>query len=83
MSAKAANDDEWMYQLEEGEKGNPYMTYSEAVDLYLKGTYEEAKATLEKCAVKDHHYDRLMADIAAGTASGKPPVVEDVEPKYE
>jgi len=83
VSAKAVGEDEWMYQLEEGEKGNPFMTYSAAVDLYLKGTYEEAKATLEKCPIKDHHYDRLMANIEAGTASGKPPETEDVEPKYE
>ena len=40
--------------------------------MYHEGKYEEAKATLEKCAVKDHHYDRLMAAIEAGTASGKP-----------
>jgi len=62
------------------ENGNPLMAYSSAMDLiqcyrlYHEGKYEEAKETLEKCAVKDHHYDRLMAAIEAGAASGRSPV---------
>ena len=84
VAGKAASDDEWMYQLQAGDSGNPYVAYSSAVDLYHKGSHAEGKATLEKCTVKDALFDRLMGLLDAAIASNATGDVElvDVEPKY-
>jgi len=50
---------------------NPAVDLLQCYGMCLEGKYEEAKTTLEKCTVKDHHYDRLMAAIVAGTASSR------------
>ena len=84
VAGKAASDDEWMYQLEAGDSGNPYVSYSSAVDLYFKGSHAEGKATLEKCMVKDALFERLMGLLDAAIASNATGdvVLVDIEPKY-
>ena len=82
VSAKAASDDEWMYQLEAGDHGNPYASYSSAVDLYLQGSHAEGKAALEKCKVKDALFERLTGLLDAAIASNATGTVKlvDIEP---
>jgi class 3 adenylate cyclase len=80
ISTKAVSEDEWMYQLQEGEHGDPYAVFSGAVDLYLKGQFEEAITALDKCTAKDDQFTRFHDLLESVRASnGTAPQLEKLD----
>jgi class 3 adenylate cyclase len=63
VSGKTVSEDEWMYQLQQGEAGNPFHPFEVAVNLFHKGQFAEAKVSLEKCTIEDRQKVLLMARI--------------------
>eukprot|EP01065_Artemidia_motanka_P007868 TRINITY_DN13938_c0_g1_i1.p1 TRINITY_DN13938_c0_g1~~TRINITY_DN13938_c0_g1_i1.p1 ORF type:complete len:1029 (+),score=200.07 TRINITY_DN13938_c0_g1_i1:183-3089(+) len=55
---EAAAEDEWMYQLEEANKGDPNAEFNRAMDLFHQGGFQEARAILladnEKAPSEQH-----------------------------
>jgi len=76
--AKAVSEEEWMYQLENGNAKNPYAAYTSAVDLYLAGKSAEALDAVNGMAAKDAACQRLFA-LLSTTQDGTVPTLQDLD----
>ena len=65
---------EWMYELEEARKGDPYVEYNAAVRLMYAGNYSEALGRLEKSVglVTENELSSLQKRILACQTAGQP-----------
>eukprot|EP00759_Apiculatamorpha_spiralis_P002187 PhF_6_TR10814/c1_g1_i1/m.17424/K01768/E4.6.1.1; adenylate cyclase len=67
---KKVSEDEWMYQLEEGESKDPSASFNAAVAAYVKGSYSTAKQALTKNTLADDQSTRLAALLEKMIADG-------------
>jgi len=53
LGKKEVGEDEWMYQMEEGEKNDPTKLFNAAVELFAQGEVEKAIAGIQEDATKN------------------------------
>jgi len=73
---KSASEDEWMYQLEEGEKSDPHHQWNTFVNAMVDGRLEDATASSTEMEIPPRRLERFLE--ASSTMSH----VEPEEPKY-
>lgn len=65
---KEAGEDEWMYQLEEAEKNDPFVKLNAAMVSFLEGNYDASDEVLNAAELtprRDKMRDRMRLDILA------------------
>eukprot|EP00759_Apiculatamorpha_spiralis_P003201 PhF_6_TR11543/c0_g1_i3/m.18540/K01768/E4.6.1.1; adenylate cyclase len=79
MAEKAHGEDEWMYQLEDGDSKNPFQKFEAAIDLYFRGFPSQAAEAMNKCSVDDAQKSFWLNRIGSMTTpEGTPVVVEEL-----
>eukprot|EP01059_Diplonema_ambulator_P034250 TRINITY_DN758_c0_g1_i5.p1 TRINITY_DN758_c0_g1~~TRINITY_DN758_c0_g1_i5.p1 ORF type:complete len:814 (+),score=259.00 TRINITY_DN758_c0_g1_i5:810-3251(+) len=63
MQPKKVSEEEWMYQLEQGDKGDPYKVYNMAVAAYLDREYGKAKELLAACTIDDKQIEAFRERV--------------------
>eukprot|EP01065_Artemidia_motanka_P003226 TRINITY_DN1153_c0_g1_i3.p1 TRINITY_DN1153_c0_g1~~TRINITY_DN1153_c0_g1_i3.p1 ORF type:complete len:320 (+),score=89.55 TRINITY_DN1153_c0_g1_i3:79-1038(+) len=63
MGEKQMAEDEWMYQLEEANKGDPGKVFNQAMESMFEGKYQEAHDALKGDTVTTLQHDIVLAEL--------------------